>query len=359
MFGKQGSEKKAANGAVTIIGPGVRVEGNIVFSGYLRVQGEVIGNITCLSDSHCTTVIHGAGSVTGAITSPNIVVGGRVTGPLHASESIEVHGGASVTGDVSYKQLAIHEGGFIDGALKPTAPPEQKAVRQERRVARAESPEIAELDGPHAHERRASDHFWTLRRIVIAAVLLAVLAAVFLWPRQPAAPEAPVYVPPPATPAPAPVEPPAEPKAPPAEPAPATPAPEPRAEARPAPAAPPPAPVAAPAPELRKAESGRVITVEGMDPDKPSDLFFVATKEPVVLFKKRRDDAGDGTRIDLGSGTKRRFSITEDELVRVAQGKDLEMFYQGRKLSWGALHSGAWMRFVPLPAPTPAKPAAQ
>lgn len=357
MFGKQGSESRSASGAVTIIGPGVRVEGNIIFSGYLRVQGEVIGNIICLSDSHCTTVIHGAGKVTGAITSPNIVVGGRVTGPLDASESIEIHGGASVTGDVRYKQLAIHEGGFINGALKPTAPPEQKAVRQERRVARAESPDIAELDGPHAHERRASDHFWTLRKIVIAVAALAVLAAIIWWPRHPAAPEAPVYVPPPA-PAAAPVEPAAEPKAPPAEPAPAPPAPEPRAEAKPAPAAPPPAPVAA-APELRKADSGRVITVEGLDPEKPSDLFFVATKEPIVLFKKRRDDAGDGTRIDLGSGTKRRFTITEDEVVRVAQGKDLEMFYQGRKLSWGALHSGAWLRFVPLPAPTPAKPAAQ
>lgn len=357
MFGKQGSESRSASGAVTIIGPGVRVEGDIVFSGYLRVQGEVIGNITCLSDSHCTTVIHGAGSVTGAITSPNIVVGGRVTGPLDASESIEIHGGASVTGDVRYKQLAIHEGGFIDGALKPTAPPEQKAARQERRVARAESPDIAELDGPHAHERRASDHFWTLRKIVIAVAVLAVLAAIFLWPRHPAAPETPVYVPPPAEPAPAPVEPPAEPKAPPVEPAPA--APEPRAEAKPAPAAPPAAPVAAPAPELRKADPNRVITVEGMDPEKPSDLFFVATKEPIVLFKKRRDDAGDGMRIDLETGAKRRFPITEDDVVRVARGKDLEMFYQGRKLSWGTLHSGAWIRFAPLPAPTPARPAAQ
>jgi cytoskeletal protein CcmA (bactofilin family) len=354
VFLKNDKTNGSGSGAVTIIGPGVRIEGNITFSGYLRVQGEVLGNIVCLDEHHGTTVIHGAGSVTGSIKSPSIIVGGRVQGPLHATASIEVHHGASVLGDVSYKQLAIHEGGVIDGLLKASAAPEK--AWEDRRVARSESPDIKELDGPHAHERRASDHFWSKRKIVIGGVLIAILAIFFLWPRHAAKTESPTYVPEPASqvaPSPEPVK--VEPQAPPAPPAPVV-VPEPRVEAKPAPV---PVAAAEPTPDLRKADSSRVINVEGMDADKPGDLFFVSTKEPVVLFKKRRDDAGEGTRIDLASGSKRRFSITEDEIVRVAQGKDLEVFFQGRKLSWGALHSGAWMRFVPLPAPTPAKPAAQ
>lgn len=343
MFLNNDKATGAGNGAVTIIGPGVRIEGNISFSGYLRVQGEVMGDIVCLDEHHGTTVIHGAGSVTGSIKSPNIIVGGRVQGPLHATASIEVHNGASVVGEVRYKQLAIHEGGVIDGVVKASAAPEK--AWEDRRIARSESPDIMELDGPHAHERRASDRFWNKRKIAIGGVLAAILAVVFFWPRQPAKPESPVFVPePPAStvPAPEPVK-----TDPPAPPVPVTPvvAPEP-------PAARPPAPVtsADPSPELRKADPGRIINVEGLDPEKPSDLFFVATKEAVVLYKKQRSDPGDGTRIELGSGTKRRFSISEDEVVRVASGKDLEVFYQGRKLSWGALHSGAWMRFIPLPA---------
>ena len=340
MFLKNDKAIGAGSGAVTIIGPGVRIEGNISFSGYLRVQGEVLGDIVCLDEHHGTTVIHGAGSVTGSIRSPNIIVGGRVQGPLHATTSVEVHNGASVVGDVRYKQLAIHDGGIIDGLVKSSAAPEK--AWEDRRIARSESPDILEIDGPHAHERRASDHFWTRRKIAIGGVLLAILAIVFLWPRHTTKPEPSVFIPEPAIPAPEPVK--VEPPAP-SVPAPPVVAPEP-------PAARPPTPVTSvdPSPELRKADSGRVINVEGMDPEKPSDLFFVATKEPVVLFKKLRSEPGDGTRIELGSGTKRRFSISEDEVVRVAAGKDLEVFYQGRKLSWGALHSGSWLRFVPLPA---------
>lgn len=355
MFLKNDKVNGSGSGAVTIIGPGVRIEGNISFSGYLRVQGEVLGNIVCLDEHHGTTVVHGAGSVTGSIKSPNIIVGGRVQGPLHATTSVEVHNGASVVGDVVYKQLAIHEGGVIDGLLKATAAPEK--AWEDRRIARSESPDIQELDGPHAHERRASDHFWTKRKIVTGGVLLAILAIAFLWPRQTAKTESPVFVPEPAAPtvpAPEPVK--AEPPAPPV-PVPPVVVPEPRVETRPVPvvAAPAPAPAPAPEPELRKADPGRVIAVHGMDQDKQSDFFFVATKESVVLFKKQINEPGDGTRIELAKGANRRFPVSEDDLVRVAAGKDLELFYQGRKVSWGVLHSGAWMRFVPLAAGKPSQ----
>lgn len=354
MFGKQGSESRSASGAVTIIGPGVRIEGNITFSGYLRVQGEVVGDIVCLDEHHGTTVVHGAGSVTGSIRSPGIVVGGRVQGPLHSTSSIEVHHGATVVGNVHYKQLAVHEGGAIDGQLKASAAPER--AWEDRRIARSESPDIQALDGPHAHERRASDHFWNKRKLIIGGAVLAVLAAIFLWPRKAAEPEMPVYVPEPAAPVlpapePARVEPPA-----PVVPTPVpAPKPEPRAETKPEPVVPvqTPAPAAATEAEMRKADPGRVIAVQGLDPEKQSDFFFIATKEPIVLFRKQRNETGDGTRIDLARGANKRFPVTEDDLVRIAAGKDLELFYQGRKVSWGALHSGAWMRFVPLAAGKP------
>lgn len=349
MFLKNDKANGSGSGAVTIIGPGVRIEGNISFSGYLRVQGEVLGDIVCLDEHHGTTVIHGAGSVTGSIKSPNIIVGGRVQGPLHATTSIEVHNGASVVGDVRYKQLAIHDGGIIDGVVKSSAAPEK--AWEDRRIARSESPDIRELDGPHAHERRASDQFWTRRKIAIGGVLVAILAIVFLWPRRAAEPGSPVFIPEsPASAAPAPEPVKAEPPAPPV-PVPPVVVPEPRVETRPEPVVA--APTPAPEPDLRKADSGRVIAVQGMDAEKQSDFFFVATKESVVLFKKQRNETGDGTRIELAKGANRRFPVSEEDLVRVAAGKDLELFYQGRKVSWGVLHSGAWMRFVPLAAGKP------
>lgn len=363
MFSKNGKANGPRSSAVTIIGPSASIKGNIAFSGYLRVQGSVIGDVTCNSEASGTTVIHGAGSVAGAIKTPNIVVGGRVEGPLEAAESIEIHEGASVVGDACYKLLAIQEGGIIDGKLIPTAPAANSRPRQERRIAAPDVPEIQQLDGPHAHVRRASDHFWTPGKLGVVALLIAALGY-YTWQRPskapvepPAAavapaPVAPSFVPEPVAPAKV-EEPPPAPKV---EAAPPPPPPEPRPEPKPATV------------DLPAADPNKVVPVQGLDAERQSNLFFVATREPVVLFKKQRNDPGDGTRIELVAGAQRRFYISESEVVRVARGKNLDMFFQGRKVSASTLLSGAWISFVPLveekpaaapPPPLPPAPPSQ
>lgn len=362
MFQNNGKASAGRNSAVTIIGPTASVNGSIVFSGYLRVQGNVTGDVTCGSETAGTTVVHGAGAVTGTIKTPNIVVGGRVEGPIEAAESIEIHDGATVVGDAHYKLLAIQEGGVIEGRLIPIDQAGSSQPHQERRIAAPEAPAIRDIDGPHAHDRRASDHFWSPTKVVIV-LLLAAAAAGYGWYRSHRPAAEPAITPPPAVepqrpmPTPAPTvkaeEPPPTPKP---EPVPPTPTvtPEPKPVAPPAAAAPEPARTEPPRAELPKADPNKIITVQGMDLDKPSDVFFVATKEPAVLYKKQRSDTGEGTRIDLASGAKRRFYVSESEVVRVAQGRNLEMFFQGRKLSNSTIQSGSWINFVPLAETKPA-----
>lgn len=348
MFWNSDKTNGSGGSAVTIIGPGVSVKGDVAFSGYLRVQGEIVGNVTCNSDTQGTIVIHGPGSITGGIHAPNIVVGGRVNGPLHALDSVEIHNGATVTGDVRYRRLSIEAGGALDGALFPTAIPAAESATQERRIAVPEAPTIKALDGPHAHERRASDHFWTPHKIAIAAaVILAIV--VMLWPgkmQTDIPPPVAVIADPEAAPriAPEAAQVAAAPKV--VEPAPVTP--EPRVETAAAPLAPPAAPQPTSAPESRQADPGRILTVEGMEPGKPADLFFVSAREPVVLYQKQRDDSGEGKRIDVGRGAKKRFAISEREVVRVAEGDNLDLYYQGRKVPPRIVHSGAWIAFEPL-----------
>ncbi len=96
------------------------------------------------------------------------------------------------------------------------------------------------------------------------------------------------------------------------------------------------------------ADPGKVIDVEGSNPDKPSDVFFVSSHREAVLYKKRRDDAGEGTRIEVRRGAKIRIPIGGDEVYRVAEGNGgIDIFYQGRKLPAKYIASGAWMAFVP------------
>jgi cytoskeletal protein CcmA (bactofilin family) len=339
------------------------VNGNIAFSGFLRIHGDVVGDILCDSDSNGTTVVHGSGTVTGTIRSPNIVVGGRVEGPLHASESVEVHPDASVVGDISYKKIAIHAGGVINGTLMPTAPMESGRVKMERRILQSESQAVKELDVPVAHDRRSTDRFWSGRKIgVVLALLIAV--AVVMWMRRHPATSAPPAPPPAVSFAPELYEKPVPvvptllathdadgPKTPRVEPAAVVPEPrvEPRVVVPPPAVAPTASVVPAPAPARPKADPDKVVTIQGMDSTKPGSNFYVISKAPVVLYRKLRKDAGDGLRIDVPRGANIRIAISENEVLRVDHGQDVELFYQGRKVPPTAIANGAWLSFVPLP----------
>ena len=114
-----GSKVKSApkNSIDSLIGAGTRVDGNIVFSGGLRIDGEVRGSISCESGLEGTLVISEKASVEGAITVGHVVVNGTVIGPVFAGESLELLPAARVTGDVEYHQIEMQQGAVIQGRL--------------------------------------------------------------------------------------------------------------------------------------------------------------------------------------------------------------------------------------------------
>jgi cytoskeletal protein CcmA (bactofilin family) len=116
MFGiKKG--KKTQNSIDSLIGAGTRVEGNVIFSGGLRVDGEVRGNISSENGQEGTLVISEKASVEGAIAVGHVVVNGTVIGPVFAGESLELLPAARVTGDVEYHQIEMQQGAVIQGRL--------------------------------------------------------------------------------------------------------------------------------------------------------------------------------------------------------------------------------------------------
>ncbi len=116
MFGSKKSSMPQ-NSLDSLIGVGTRVEGNIVFKGGLRVDGEVRGNISSESGRDGTLVISEKASVEGAISVGHVVVNGVVIGPIVAAESLELLPSARVTGDVEYHQIEMQQGAVIQGRL--------------------------------------------------------------------------------------------------------------------------------------------------------------------------------------------------------------------------------------------------
>jgi cytoskeletal protein CcmA (bactofilin family) len=115
MFGAKGS--KPQNRIDCLIGAGTSVEGNVVFTGGLRVDGQVRGNIVAEEGKPGTLVISEQAKVEGEIRVPHIVVNGAVLGPVYSSEYVELQAKANVTGDVHYNTLEMQLGAVLQGRL--------------------------------------------------------------------------------------------------------------------------------------------------------------------------------------------------------------------------------------------------
>jgi cytoskeletal protein CcmA (bactofilin family) len=115
MFFKKSN--RVQNSIDTLIGADTRVEGNIFFSGGLRVDGSVIGSVSEPTDSPSTLILSEHGRIEGAITASKIVINGTVLGPVKAAQFIELQTKARITGDVNYNSLEMHTGAVIEGKL--------------------------------------------------------------------------------------------------------------------------------------------------------------------------------------------------------------------------------------------------
>ena len=116
MFGgKKGSAPQTS--IDSLIGAGTRIEGDIVFTGGLRVDGEVRGNISCANGQGGTLVISEKACVEGAISVGHVVINGTVIGPVFAGKSLELQPSARVTGDMEYSQIEILQGAVVQGRL--------------------------------------------------------------------------------------------------------------------------------------------------------------------------------------------------------------------------------------------------
>ena len=146
MFGgKTGSKPQSRIDC--LIGAGTSIEGHIVFSGGLRVDGKVKGNIIAEEGKPGTLVLSENARVEGEIRVPHIVINGHVIGPVHSTEYIELQGKANVTGDVHYNALEIHLGAVLQGALvHRTASKSDKVVPLKSTPGEQKPPENAPRD---------------------------------------------------------------------------------------------------------------------------------------------------------------------------------------------------------------------
>lgn len=115
MFGNKRSRPQSR--LDSLIGAKTRVEGDIRFSGGLRVDGQVQGDVVATGDEPGTLVLSDQACIEGEIRVSHVVINGTVVGPVYAGEYLELQSKARVTGDIHYKTLEIQLGAVVEGRL--------------------------------------------------------------------------------------------------------------------------------------------------------------------------------------------------------------------------------------------------
>jgi cytoskeletal protein CcmA (bactofilin family) len=117
VFGKK-DEGRVQGRIDSLIGAGTRIEGNIRFSGGLRIDGEVKGNVEASEGaSSSTLVLSEQAHVEGIVSVAHMVSNGSVVGQVTVTEFLEMQSRARIVGDVDYALIEMHQGAVIEGRL--------------------------------------------------------------------------------------------------------------------------------------------------------------------------------------------------------------------------------------------------
>lgn len=114
MIGSSDREDRKTSDVVSIVGPGMTVEGDCSTDGTLRVEGRVEGTVRAAK----AVVVGEDGEVVGDVHTQDAVVAGRVEGSITAESRVELQASARVEGDIRSRRVKLEEGGFVQGRLE-------------------------------------------------------------------------------------------------------------------------------------------------------------------------------------------------------------------------------------------------
>ncbi len=104
----------------TLIGAETSITGDVTFTGGLRIDGQVKGNVRATGEQSSTLVISEHATIEGEISVPHIVINGTILGPVTSSGFVELQAKARVTGDLAYNAIEMHLGAVVQGRLVHT-----------------------------------------------------------------------------------------------------------------------------------------------------------------------------------------------------------------------------------------------
>jgi cytoskeletal protein CcmA (bactofilin family) len=112
----QAPRGSAGEASMSIIGPGMRIVGDLVTDGTVRIEGEIRGTVRATKG----VVVGREGLVEGEIYTEDAVIGGRVRGTIVAESRLELQASCDIEGVIHARAQHLHleEGARFNGQVQ-------------------------------------------------------------------------------------------------------------------------------------------------------------------------------------------------------------------------------------------------
>lgn len=110
----QSTRPETGEDVIAFVGKGVEFKGTITYSGTVRIDGFLDGEI----HTEGVLLVGEEAVITAKVTAGTIVCKGKITGDIHAKEKIKLRAPAIISGGVKTPMLSIEEGVLFNGTLE-------------------------------------------------------------------------------------------------------------------------------------------------------------------------------------------------------------------------------------------------
>lgn len=104
-------DESSSAAAETVVGPSVRIQGDLNSEGNVRIEGQVAGKV---KTSQSVYVAQGA-HITADVLAGNAVIGGEIQGNLKITGHLVLEGTARIFGDIVCSVLRVEDGALFTG----------------------------------------------------------------------------------------------------------------------------------------------------------------------------------------------------------------------------------------------------
>jgi cytoskeletal protein CcmA (bactofilin family) len=112
----QASRSSSGDGAISIIGPGMHIRGDLTTDGTVRVEGSIEGTIRAGK----SVILGKEGRISGDVITQDAVIGGHLNGSILAESRLELQSTCVVEGEIRARaeHLKLEEGAQFNGAIQ-------------------------------------------------------------------------------------------------------------------------------------------------------------------------------------------------------------------------------------------------